>query len=333
VKRVLVVALLFCGIDTSRVGGQTQAASGSGSAPCLSTARANAAKALQNGATREAARLQLEIDSASCFDSSLTPAAAHLIGTVNSDRARFARDFLGGKLTLRAYRAALEDRRRKLARLLHDPAGQADLVAGDADGDLVPDSRDKCPGTPDGTPTDDRGCPRKPRPQPGDTADDGRLREVLSGARYLYSKSCEGAPRPQIPAPLEWGRGPQTKVGTMGLNIAVTKVGGQPPDCEIFYEIEFRFIDANPGNPALPASKIVTVVYSSREDLLTDPTRAVFGLPIGPTLSPGRAAVLEAMLRQYFRATWRVRAVNGSNLPSPWSPFVTQGPASSGVHG
>jgi hypothetical protein len=304
-----------------------------GDTPCLKAARASATAAFQGGATREAARLQLEIDSASCFDPSLTPAAAHLIGTVNADRARFARDFLQGKLTLRAYRAALEDRRRKLARLLTDPAGQAALLAGDADGDLVPDSQDLCPGTPDGTPTNDKGCPRAVPPRPGDVAEDRRMREVLSGARYLYSKSCEGAPRPQIPAPLEWGRGPQTKLGTWGFNLAVTKVTGQPADCEVFYEIEIRFVDANPGNPALPPSKIVTIVYSSREDLLTDPRRAVFGLPIGPTLSPARAAVLEAFNRQYFRAIWRVRAVNGSNLPSPWSPFVTQGPASSGVPG
>jgi hypothetical protein len=69
---------------------------------------------------------------------------------------------------------------------------------------------------------------------------------------------------------------------------------------------------------------------------LTDATRAVFPLPVGsPTvpLSPARTAVREAMLREYFRVTWRVRAVNGSNMTSEWSAFVTQGPASGGVSG
>ena len=48
-------------------------------------------------------------------------------------------------------------------------------------------------------------------------------------------------------------------------------------------------------------------------------------------LSPSRTVAREAFLRQYFRASWRVRAVNGANQTSPWSPFVTQGPASTGV--
>jgi hypothetical protein len=334
-KRAIVVtgfvALL---VAVSRAGAQTQAASSpTGTVACLNAARAKAESAIQKGASAEAARLQLEIDSASCFDPSLTPAGAHLVGTVNADRARFARDFLAGKLTLRAYRAAMEDRRRKLARLMKDPKGQAALLTGDADGDLVPDDVDQCPGTPPDTPTDDRGCPRKVPPKPGDAEQERQLRDVLAGARYLYSKSCEDAPRPQIPMPLEWGRGAQTKLGRMGFNLAVTKVTPAPADCEIFYEIEIRFSDASLGNPAIPPSKILTLVYSNREDLLNDPRRAVFGLPIGVPLSPARTEALEAFMRQYMRATWRVRAVNGSNLPSPWSPFVTQGPASSGVPG
>ena len=274
--------------------------------------------------------MQIEIEAASCFDPTLSPAAAHLLGTVNADRARFARDFLEGRLTSAAYRAALEDRRRKLSHLLRDPRGQKALLDGDADGDLVPDSRDRCPRTPVGTPTDDRGCPSRPASGGGNDGEDARLREILAGARYLYNKSCDGAERPHIPAPLEWGRGSQTKHGTMGFNIAVSKVRGQPAGCEVFYEIQFRFFD---GSPSVPPSKIITVVYSESEDLLSDAERAVFGLPIGPPLSPARDAALEAFIRQYARATWRVRAVNGSNLPSPWSPFVTQGAASGGVHG
>lgn len=298
--------------------------------PCLNAARARAASALGKGVSREAARLELEIASALCFDPSLKPATAHLIGTVNADRARFARDFLEGKLTLAAYGAALEDRRRKLERLLRDPKGQRALSAGDSDGDLVPDRLDRCPATPFGTPTDDRGCPVRPPSHPAENQDESGLRATLAGARFLYNKSCDGAARPGIPGPLEWGRGAQTKHGTMGFNIAVSKVHGQPAGCEVFYEIQFRFFD---GGPAVPPSQIVTVVYSESEDLLTNPERAVFGLPIGPVLSPARDTVLEDFNRHYARATWRVRAVNGSNLPSPWSPFITQGAASSGVHG
>ena len=301
---------------------------------CLAAARSRATDTFQKQPSQEAARLQLEIDAATCFDPTLSPAAAHLIGTVNADLARLAHDVLAGSRSLASYRAAREDRQRKLAQLLADPKQQDALLAGDADGDLVPDSRDQCPKTPAGTPTDARGCPIAVRPGANDERDERNFRATLSGSRTLYNKSCKDAPRPDIPSPLEWGRGAQTKLGSMGFNLAVAKIGGQPAGCEIFYEIQFRFIDPNPGNPALPPAKIVTIVFSASEDLLTDPVRAVFGLPVGSmALSPARDVVREAFLREYFRASWRVRAVNGANQTSPWSAFVTQGPASSGVSG
>lgn len=301
---------------------------------CLTEARTHAENDFRKYRSAEAARLQLEVDAAACFEPEAPPAKVHLVGTVNADRARFARDFVVGRLTLTAYRAARADRNRKLAALLADPRAQEALMKGDADGDLVPDDRDRCANTPAGVPTDDRGCPVTVQPGPNDQADERGLRATLSRSRTLMSKSCSEAPEPGLSMPFEWGRGRQTKLGTMGFNVAVAKVGPQPAGCEVFYEIQFRFIDPNPGNPALPKSKIVTIVFSASEDLLADPARAVFGLPVAPApLSPARAEVREAFLRQYFRASWRVRAVNGANLTSPWSPYVTQGPAGGGVDG
>jgi hypothetical protein len=160
------------------------------------------------------------------------------------------------------------------------------------------------------------------------------LRATLAGASTLFNKACKDAPRPAIPSPLQWGRGQQTKTGQTGFNLAVAKIGGQPQGCEVFYEIQLRFIDPNPGNPALPPAKIVTIVFSASEDLLSDPARAIFGLPVGAlVLSPSRNVAREVFLREYFSASWRVRAVNGANQTSPWSPFVTQGPARGGVRG
>ena len=54
------------------------------------------------------------------------------------------------------------------------------------------------------------------------------------------------------------------------------------------------------------------------------------GLPLDN--SP-RDVAREAFLQEYFRASWRVRVVNGANQTSPWSPFITQGPATGGVAG
>jgi len=320
---VLAAALLAAGLAPAKLAAQAPAPK-SGSESCVNDARIRATKAVEQG---------MSIEAASCLDPSLSPMAARLVGTVNLTRAQYARDFLQGKLTPARYRAILDDRSGKLQQLVRDPDRIREVLENDADGDLVADRLDRCPGTPHGVPTDANGCPLRVQPTPEDQSDDRSLRAILSRSRFLYNRSCDGAPPPRITTPLEWGRGPQTKLGTQGFNLAVAKVIGQQPGCEVFYEVQFRFIDPNPGNPALPPSKILTIVFSDSEDLLTDPVRSVLPLPVGPTLSPARSAVREAMLRQYFRASWRVRAVNGSNVTSHWSPFVTQGPASSGVDG
>lgn len=264
----------------------------------------------------------------------LTPQAAHLVGKVNADLALLARDFVVGTRTLAACRAGRADRSTKLAGLLADPAQQDALLRGDAAGDLVPDASDQCPKSPAGAPTDARGCPVRVPESATTKREERELRATLAGARTLFNKSCTDAPRPRIPAPLARGRGRQTITNQQGFNLAVAKVAGQPPGCEVFYEIQLHFIDPNPGNPALPPAKIVTIVFSASEDLLSDPARAVFVIPVGPmALSPGRGVAREAFLREYFRASWRVRAVDGANQVSPWSPFVTQGPAPGGVDG
>lgn len=301
---------------------------------CLDAARAEAAAQYAKTKVPATARRTLEIRAAKCFDPSLGDAAAHAIGALNADRARLAQQFVTGKMTLTAWRAARKDRVRKAAEVLADPKAQQALVAGDADGDFVPDALDRCAKTAPDVPTDARGCPIPVRAGTDDAAEERRLRATLGGSRTLLNPSCADAPPLPRTAPLQWGRGNQTRFGTQGFNFAVAKVGGQPAGCEVFYEMQLRFIDPNPGDPALPPAKIVTITFSQNEELLGDTGRAVFGVPVGSmTLSPGRSVAREAMLREYYRITWRVRAVNGANETSPWSPFVTQGPAGAGVGG
>src|SRR5262249_53261372 len=159
-------------------------------------------------------------------------------------------------------------------------------------GDLVPDRLDRCPGTPDGTPTDDKGCPQdRVTPDPGE---EERLQSALAGAVMIVNPSCKSAPIPKRAKPLAWGRGKQTILGTVGINLAVRKVGGMPPGCALFYELELRFID--PAQPNVPPAHVVHVMFRDAEDLLKDPQRAVFGLPIGSALSPGRSAALDDFL-------------------------------------
>lgn len=301
---------------------------------CLAQARSRAALGYAAHHSAAQARRQLEIAAASCFDPTLTPAAAALVGTVNADYAAMAHAFVTGRSTLQAYHAARNDRQRKLAALLGNAAGQQDLARGDADGDLVPDARDRCPATPALQATDDAGCPVAVRPSRASMAEERLLRARLAATRQLYNPSCVDAPALRLPMPIQWGRGAQTQLGTQGFNLAVAKVEGQPTGCEVFYEIQIRFLDPNPGNTSLPKTRYVTLLFSERENLVAEPLRAVFGLPVNTgSLSPARDVAREAFLRQYGRASWRVRAVNGSNQISGWSPFVTQGPAIGGVDG
>jgi len=293
---------------------------------CLDQARQRAAHAVSVGVTDEAARLGLEVEAARCHDHTLPAPTARFIGTVNADRARFALDLLQGRMTTSEYRAAAEDRRRKLAARRDDLAFHV-AVLRDADRDLVPDRADRCPRTPFGRATNDAGCPLDGPPP----ADDALLRRALAAAKALYNPSCKGAPTPLVPTPIEWGRGVQTIHGTSGFNFAVTRGGNTLPGCELFYELQFRFIA--PAQAQLPPVAYGNVVFSATEDLLAEPLRAVFGLPLNQPLSPGRTKARDALATQYLRLTWRVRAVTGSGVASPWSAFVTQWPAAAGVQG
>ena len=298
---------------------------------CFAAARAAAFEAVANGVPRPTARRQLEIAALRCQQPEMPPETAHFLGTVNSDLARFASAFLGATMPASDYWAAITDRRRKLDLHRVDRAFQRSLLEGDADGDLVPDRSDRCPGTPDGTPTDDAGCPQTPPRVKHERRDDQRLRREIGRASIIINPACETAPMPQRSNPIAWGRGKQTPAKTQGINLAVTKVAPTAPGCQLFYEIEFRFID--PAKPNLPPSDIVHVAFQDAEDLVNNSAQAVFGLPIGPPLSPGRTAALDDFIHKYLRATWRVRVTDGWSHTSGWSAPVTMGPAPGGVAG
>jgi hypothetical protein len=300
---------------------------------CLARARADAVKGYEQHRSAAEAREQLEVAAARCADPAARDDVIRLRGRLNTDRARIAHAFVTGAQSLAWYRATRADRLRKQRTLQAASSALAAWAEGDADGDLVPDRSDRCPRTPALQPTDDIGCPIEVRATPRDERDERQLRDVLRDSRVLFNASCADAPPLRIPQPLQWGRGAQVRLGTHGFNFAITKVPGQPAGCDVFYEVQFRFIDPNPGNPALPPAKFVTVVFGAGEDLIDEPARVIFGVPMLVQLTPARDKVREAVNREYFRASWRVRAVNGANATSPWSPFVTQGPATGGVHG
>jgi len=295
---------------------------------CMADARAAAAKAVANGATRYDARRQLESDVVRCQDPALGEATAAFIGTINADLADFAQQFVLGQLDPTEYRNARLDRSRKLRELGDDTKLHAALERGDADGDLIPDDRDRCRATPRGTPTDNTGCPVPgTRKTPaGSTAD---LNRLLKGLRLLKNEACDDAPEPRTSQPFRYGRSStNSPIPAGSLKFVVAQVDGMPNGCELFYEFRLLFLD--PVDFNAPPTKEVSVVFSQNEDINPDALIATFGFPIGQTLSPGRTAAFEAF-KIYQRLKWRVRTAIGGPVTSPWSMAITQHTAVGGI--
>ena len=292
---------------------------------CQADALTRGTAVKQQGGSDAAARKATETAFALCEDPHRPPGNAAFLGAFNADFARLGVMVNGGQLSAAEYGVLLRDRRRKYEAMLASGAAQDALAAGDADGDLVPDGSDRGRGPAYGLGTDDSGCPNTEPPR-----GDRTIAAALSGATTLYNPSCKDAPPPIAPLPLEWGRGAQTKLGTMGFNLWVSRSGGEPVGCEIFYEFDLRF--TNPGVAGLPPVLYAHMVMGEGEDLLGATNSATFGLPMNKALSPGRTKVRDA-LGTYGTVSWKVRAVNGSQVASPWSAVRTSGPASSGVPG
>jgi hypothetical protein len=269
------------------------------------------------------------------------PAQSPYVARLAGDLREAGRRFADGGLAGREYLALSIDRAGKARRFHADAAWRAEAERGDRDADGVPDARDACETAPL-QPTDERGCPLPPCDprDPGcarpSADDDARTRELLEDALLMFNPACEGSPVPQTPEPLEWGRGTQTAAGrlevvTHGFNLAVTEVTNQKPGCQLFYELEFR-LDSTPP-PGQPRLRYLSVAFDAASDLQPgDARRAVFGIPVGPPVSPGRDQLRQGLLL-FEDVRWRVRAVNGAQAASPWSPMRAQGPAPAGVDG
>jgi hypothetical protein len=254
---------------------------------------------------------------------------------IDDDLRVAAQAFAAGSLDGRTYLALARDRAAKAKRYHDDAAWRRAADLGDRDRDGVPDGYDRCE-SPHGTPTDEHGCPRAAVECPADRAEcgpdaegDRRARQVMDDVKFLVNSRCDASPTPQTPLPLRWGRGPQGSSGH-GFNLAVTRVDNQQAGCQFFYEVEARIEYASP-----PRVVYANVLFDAAEDLKPgEPRFAVFGIPMPETIavSPGRDR-LRKIFGEARAVQWRVRAVNGANAISPWSPIRSQGPASSGVDG
>ena len=244
---------------------------------------------------------------------------ALLAGAVNMDYFRFARLVISGQIAPDLYVGLVRDREQKMRAAMKTPGWLNAYARGDADGDLVPDSMDRCPGTPDLTRTDNFGCPdRSPlAPQPVRE----QLVQALNKMNLMTSPTCDSAAFPNVSMPIKLGFANGAPGSKVEFAVAVSKISGQPANCVVLYEVQIQMQGViNPQQA--PPSRNETLVFRSTENTDFGPTgqhRQVFRVSASDT---GIKLKLFNEAGNYTDFEFRVRAVNGNGLSSGWSEWV-----------
>lgn len=238
-------------LSTVRCGSDEKASPASPTpSDCNEAARARAADDAAKGVPADEVRRRLETAVLRCAEPNAPPGKLEIIGQVNADLARAGGELADGTLSGAAYLDLVADRTGKLSSYRADSGFRDAFARGDADGDLVPDERDKCPNTPRFQPTDATGCPLPGGDptcpsglascgSPRAHIDDESIRHAFESTTFMIDTRCNNA-QPRTPTPLAWGRGTQAPTD-WGFNMMMTKV---PVDqlgagCDLFYEVEY----------------------------------------------------------------------------------------------
>jgi hypothetical protein len=285
----------------------------------------------------------------------LSTAEARAFASLRVQLVNASEAFAARKITPASYRAFILDRQRKAERMRKSPSYAKAIAAGDRDGDFVPDSADRCPGTSPLAPTDDKGCDVVCPPVGTPTTDPiciaaalpaGEVdpRGPLLDATVPVNLSCNDA-EPAASTPIAWsarntsavsGPPPPNSIveSKQGYYFSVRRTNPQPPGCEVWYALQFVF--RAPAVAGSPPVDIVSVLFSSAEDefrgsqpIARFPMYYNFSRTEGDILksssqlplTPGRAR-LRVNLHDYSDVSIRVRVVTGGQKASPWSPYV-----------
>ena len=190
------------------------------------------------------------------------PCAA-LAGAANVDLAFLGRALLTGSLSPAEYLARVKDRTRKMRESRKMPEICDAFANGDADGDLVPDDRDKCPKSPHLERTDASGCPDASPlpPAPSQEAVD----KAAKALTIPVSKACANAPLPERAGVIKAGVSPDGQ----SYLLAVTATTNQPAGCEVFYQVDIRMRNKS-FFLGLNTNRVYTRVFRAK-DALTGP--------------------------------------------------------------
>ena len=233
------------------------------------------------------------------------------LAQANFDRRSAAKQLVVGLMTPARYVAVSRDRSRKLLRAQTDPTWLAAFCRGDADGDLVPDDRDTCPGTPSLTATDDHGCtdPNLPR-----APDPVAMKKVFDNLGVMISTGCDGAPEPLAPFITD------VCLDRPNLRylITVSQDPRQPSACLVWYQMNTFSIEKGEPNENFNAM----LAFERGQAISKTATSVTLPLPLScnpvETKGDGRSWPCDEANGDPYNTLINARAINGNGQQSPW---------------
>jgi hypothetical protein len=243
---------------------------------------------------------------------------AALAGAANADLAWLGRAVLSKSLSPAEYLAGVRDRARKMREARKTPAICEGYTKGDADGDLVPDDRDKCPSK-NLERTDSTGCtdpsPLPPAPSPE------AVEKAANALTIPMSKACEGAPLPDRAGVIKAGVSPDGQ----SYLFVVEPITNQPTGCQVFYQVDIR-MRSKSFFLGLNTNSVYGRVFRAKEALtgaLAHPGGMTFELKKTDAAVPWSGLTFRAVEpgdvgQRYFR----VRTVNGNGVSQGWGAYT-----------
>ena len=245
------------------------------------------------------------------------PCAA-LAGAANVDLALLGRALFTGSLSPAEYLARVKDGTRKTRESRKMPEICDAFANGDADGDLVPDDRDKCPKSPHLERTDASGCADASPlpPAPSQEAVD----KAAKALTIPVSKACANAPRPERAGVIKAGVSPDGQ----SYLLAVTATTNQPAGCEVFYQVDIRMRNKS-FFLGLNTNRVYTKVFRAKDALtgpLAHPTAMTSSSrrPMHPCL--GEISHLGRGAGRHSQRYFRTRTVNRNGISQGWGAYT-----------
>jgi len=245
-----------------------------------------------------------------CTGTDLPSCELTLRARLNVDFFAAAAALFSNRMSSGTYAQLVQDR-DKLIRTFHTNGTLAcQVVAGDGDGDYVPNGSDSCPTTPPLTPVLANGCTNTAIPTGPPITE---VQSILKQIGVTVDPRCAGAPIPSIPAPIGAWRFPSDP--SVGKAVWISRDTTQST-CPLFYQVEVVLTDG---------MGVRAVAFRDTDDVvlpwITRPAGAVqFNIHTTDAGNKGAWASYAVHTRSY-----RARAINSAGKRSDWSEYFSAG--------